>query len=187
MSVGPSTSGFGFVLCKAPNSGVRRGQQRALRRDGQRAQVTAMSSPPFVGVSTRPTAPRSPSQCSLRLRVDGFERRERSSIRTPYTLFILPAASLQLALRVLHPFPPHHWSLEPGSVADVGVPRLRFVCDGKQVVQLKDQGAVGCRVPVGDETTELRSEDTPLVGSEHRIQGSDFGVVLPEICTEPVH
>ena len=49
MSVGPSTSGF--VLCKTPNSGGRRGQQRALRRDGQRAQLTAMSSPPFVEVS----------------------------------------------------------------------------------------------------------------------------------------
>jgi hypothetical protein len=67
------------------------------------------------------------------------------------------------------------------------VPCLEFVCDGKQVVQLEDQATVGCRVPVGDETTELRSEDTPLVGSEHRIQGSDFGVVLPEIGAEPVH
>jgi len=149
MSVGPSTSGF--VLCKTPNSGVRRGQQRALHRDGQRAQLTAMSSPPFVGVSnTRPAAPRSPfavgrepwcrcwqpaarsagsrimysSSVAARSRPGGrggsglakldsvpfasawIGRRERSSIRTPYTLSIPPTASLQLALRVLDPFPP---------------------------------------------------------------------------------
>ena len=70
---------------------------------------------------------------------------------------------------------------------DVGVARLRSSGDGEQVVQLKDQATAGCRVPVGDETTELRSKDIPLVGSEHRIQGSDFGVVLPEVGAELVH
>src|SRR5919108_745332 len=88
------------------------------------------SSKPFEGaasslagsVPVRPRVERTGSDRGAELAPDpsayartaALEWRERSSIRTPHPLSMLPAASLQLAVRVLDPFPPHHGSLEPG-------------------------------------------------------------------------
>lgn len=156
----------------------------AMRRWLSMPPTSPVSFPQYANEHGPPDPPRNRLR-SLRLRVDGSrEKEEINPNSTPSPRCALPRSSSPSSLG---PCPPPRGRLEPGSAPDVGVPRLRSVCDGKQVIQLKDQGAVGCHVPVGDETTELRSEDTPLVGSEHRIQGSDFGVVLPEIGTEPVH